>query len=50
MSRNAAMQSARPSLVSRYQAHLPITDRTPELTLGEGFTPLVRLGLNSEAD
>ncbi len=38
------MQSARPSLVSRYQAHLPITDRTPELTLGEGFTPLVRLG------
>jgi threonine synthase len=41
---NAAMQSARPSLVSRYRAHLPITDATPELTLGEGFTPLVRLG------
>jgi threonine synthase len=41
---NAAMQSARPSLVSRYRAHLPVTDATPELTLGEGFTPLVRLG------
>ena len=38
------MQSARPSLVSRYRAYLPITDATPELTLGEGFTPLVRLG------
>jgi threonine synthase len=44
MTRNAAMSSARPSLVSRYQAHLPVTDMTPELTLGEGFTPLVRLG------
>ena len=41
---NAAMQSARPSLVSRYRDHLPVTDATPELTLGEGFTPLVRLG------
>jgi threonine synthase len=41
---NAAMQSARPSLVSRYRAYLPVTDATPELTLGEGFTPLVRLG------
>ena len=41
---NAAMQSARPSLVARYRAHLPVTDATPELTLGEGFTPLVRLG------
>jgi threonine synthase len=34
-------------LVERYRAFLPITDATPELTLGEGFTPLVaapRLG------
>ena len=33
----------RPSLVERYRAFLPITDATPKLTLGEGFTPLVRL-------
>ncbi len=34
-------------LVDRYRAFLPITHATPELTLGEGFTPLVaapRLG------
>jgi threonine synthase len=37
----------RPRLVERYRAFLPITDATPTLTLGEGFTPLVearRLG------
>ena len=34
---------ARPALVDRYRAFLPITDATPRLTLGEGFTPLVRL-------
>src|SRR5450759_4423634 len=37
----------RPSLVERYRAFLPVTDATPRLTLGEGFTPLVearRLG------
>ena len=37
----------RPRLVDRYREFLPITDRTPPLTLGEGFTPLVeapRLG------
>jgi threonine synthase len=33
---------ARPRLVDRYRAFLPITDETPRLTLGEGFTPLVR--------
>jgi threonine synthase len=33
----------RPRLVERYRAFLPITDATPDLTLGEGFTPLVRL-------
>jgi threonine synthase len=37
----------RPRLVERYRAFLPVTDATPSLTLGEGFTPLVearRLG------
>jgi threonine synthase len=33
---------ARPTLVERYRRFLPITDATPALTLGEGFTPLVR--------
>jgi threonine synthase len=33
----------RPRLVDRYRAFLPIDDATPGLTLGEGFTPLVRL-------
>lgn len=32
----------RPRLMERYRAFLPITDRTPDLTLGEGATPLVR--------
>jgi threonine synthase len=36
--------NARSTLASRYRAFLPITDATPPLTLGEGFTPLVRLG------
>ena len=40
----ASLPSAvRPRLVERYRAFLPITDATPRLTLGEGFTPLVRL-------
>jgi len=37
----------RPRLVDRYREFLPVTDMTPRLTLGEGFTPLVeapRLG------
>jgi threonine synthase len=29
-------------LIERYAAHLPVSDRTPRLTLGEGGTPLVR--------
>jgi threonine synthase len=29
-------------LIDRYAAHLPVTARTPRLTLGEGGTPLVR--------
>ena len=33
-----------PSLIERYAAYLPVTARTPRLTLGEGDTPLVRAG------
>ena len=43
MNLRAATQTSRPSLVSRYRAYLPVTPATPELTLGEGFTPLVHL-------
>ncbi|MDQ2915069.1 MAG: threonine synthase [Chloroflexota bacterium] len=31
-----------PCLIDRYASYLPVTDRTPRLTLGEGGTPLVR--------
>jgi threonine synthase len=34
---------ARPRLVERYREFLPVTDRTPIITLGEGNTPLVPL-------
>src|SRR4051812_19727579 len=30
------------SLIERYAAHLPVTARTPRITLGEGDTPLLR--------
>ncbi len=43
----ANRSAARPGLVDRYRQYLPVTDATPRLTLGEGFTPLVaapRLG------
>ena len=30
------------SLFNHYKKFLPITDKTPEVTLGEGFTPLVK--------
>jgi threonine synthase len=43
MSDTAVRAGGRPSLVERYRRFLPITDATPSLTLGEGFTPLVRL-------
>jgi threonine synthase len=33
--------TVRPSLVERYRPFLPVTDATPPLSLGEGFTPLV---------
>ncbi len=34
---------SRPTLVERYRAFLPVTDATPTISLGEGFTPLVHL-------
>jgi threonine synthase len=34
---------ARPTLVERYRAFLPVTDATPTVSLGEGLTPLVHL-------
>jgi threonine synthase len=34
---------ARPRLVERYREFLPISDATPIISLGEGFTPLIRL-------
>jgi threonine synthase len=40
---DALAARARPRLVERYRRFLPITDATPTLTLGEGFTPLVHL-------
>jgi threonine synthase len=44
MSGGIALSAGRPTLLKRYGAFLPLTDATPPLTLGEGFTPLVRLG------
>jgi threonine synthase len=38
---------ARPRLLDRYAAFLPLTDATPRISLGEGYTPLIharRLG------
>lgn len=37
-----------PGLLERYRMFLPVTDRTPSLSLDEGGTPLVRLGRLSE--
>jgi threonine synthase len=36
-----SMADARPRLLQRYAAFLPVNDETPQLTLGEGYTPLV---------
>lgn len=33
---------SRPGLIARWRDRLPVTDRTPVVTLGEGDTPLVR--------
>lgn len=30
-------------VIERYSELLPVTEKTPKLTLGEGSTPLVRL-------
>jgi threonine synthase len=38
----AVVGTARPRLVERYRRFLPVGPATPPLTLGEGFTPLVR--------
>jgi threonine synthase len=37
------LSGARPRLVERYRDYLPVSDATPALSLGEGFTPLVPL-------
>ena len=39
----AMLDPGRPRLVDRFREFLPVTDATPALSLGEGFTPLVRL-------
>jgi threonine synthase len=39
----SVLGQARPTLVDRYRAFLPVTDSTPVLSLGEGATPLVPL-------
>ena len=47
MSFDIDVRLSRPTLVDRYRQFLPVTDATPALTLGEGYTPLVaarRLG------
>ncbi|MBA2569747.1 MAG: threonine synthase [Chloroflexi bacterium] len=36
-----ATAGARPRLLERFEAFLPVSDATPLLSLGEGFTPLV---------
>jgi threonine synthase len=43
VSEPAMRLGARPRLVERYRDFLPVTDRTPVITLGEGNTPLVPL-------
>ena len=36
------LETPHPGVMRRYREHLPITDATPIITLGEGDTPLVR--------
>lgn len=36
------LESPRPGVLRRYGEHLPLTEATPALNLGEGDTPLVR--------
>jgi threonine synthase len=41
--------AGRPRLLDRYASFLPLTDRTPRISLGEGATPLVRTRRLAEA-
>ena len=41
--------AGRPRLLDRYAPFLPLTDRTPRISLGEGATPLVRTRRLAEA-
>jgi threonine synthase len=49
MTHVATIAPGRPSLIDRYRAYLPVTDATPIVSLGEGFTPLVRARRLGEA-
>jgi threonine synthase len=49
MTEQIVVASARPRLMERYARFLPVTAATPDLTLGEGFTPLVRARRLGEA-
>ncbi len=40
--RAGARATARPRLLERYRAFLPVSAATPVVSLGEGFTPLIR--------
>src|SRR3989304_1287124 len=37
-----SLESLEPGVLRRYRQHLPVTEATPLLNLGEGDTPLVR--------
>src|SRR3989441_5904028 len=39
---NATITAMAAGIIERYAAYLPVTATTPRITLGEGFTPLVR--------
>src|SRR3989441_9079068 len=39
---NATITAMAAGIIERYAAYLPVTPATPRITLGEGFTPLVR--------
>jgi threonine synthase len=41
LQRQKSSTDARPRLMERYAAFLPVTGATPNITLGEGYTPLV---------
>src|SRR6476619_7542908 len=49
MTEQIVVASARPRLMERYARFLPVSAATPDLTLGEGFTPLVRARRLGEA-